>query len=298
MTAAYCPSCGHHQPEVLVCRGCSYPNEANSKFCQECGLSLGVVTTPHAVPTQSFELPFPPPGITVEFPFSTSGSFDFALDEARKLASFVQFGEGKKAVHRVTVEAHDINLLLPLIEQMKGWRRRTVYVDGQKTKWDSVFAFVWCFEAKNASYQPRKYCFGYEQEWEINIWGCIRANLPFRSGAQWLTWGRWLNNNGDWEFDKQRIRHELEKKLYSVRFCPALNFDLIEAVISAIPAIVNPTKNTDWQFIHGFYGDPRPAIKMISHRYGYAEEVYVVGVEPLGTNALRDITRRAGLNLD
>ena len=48
----------------------------------------------------------PPPGhgVTIEFPFSTSASFDFAVESARALPGFRQFGEAKKALYRVTLD--------------------------------------------------------------------------------------------------------------------------------------------------------------------------------------------------
>ncbi|MEO6398028.1 MAG: hypothetical protein ABIP13_06135 [Tepidiformaceae bacterium] len=45
--------------------------------------------------------------------------------------------------------------------------------------------------------------------------------MPFRAGAAWLTWGRWLSEDGDWQFERARILHELRRSLHRYRFCPS-----------------------------------------------------------------------------
>src|SRR5437879_112822 len=61
--------------------------------------------------------------------------------------------------------------------------------------------------------------------------GAAYKRLPFTENAEWFCWGRWLNQQGDWQFDKERIRHELEKALYAYRYCPALQPSLVEDVL-------------------------------------------------------------------
>lgn len=308
--AKFCSNCGTPQPDHLTCPNCKYPNEGNSKFCQECAHPLvenavpwssnapkSTSTTRKSVPQPEETPPIPTKGITIEFPYSTSQSFEFAVSEARNLPSFQQFGEDKKAIYRVNIDPAEIESLFDLIEHMKGWRKRFLYVDGEKVPWDSIFEFAYCYESKKASFKPQFYCFGFENEWELNAWGCVNARLPFRESADWFTWGRWLNNTGDWEFDKQRIRHELEKNLYSYRFCPALNFERIEAVISALPPVVNPTKDSKWKFVEAWQEDGRPALKSVK-RTEWGDEVSLfVGVEPNGPRVLEEIAKKVGFQL-
>lgn len=257
----FCPNCGYDLQKPIVCPTCQYSNESNSKFCQECGLDLRArpsakahsKKTASAAKTAVTEME-PPPGngITIEFPYSTSQSFDFALECAKRFPTFSQYGEDKKAVYRVTFDPSEMDSGLELIQHLKGWRRRTVYVDGEKLTWDSVFSFSWCYERKSASYKPELYCFGYENDYEFNIWGCVQARLPFIENSNWFCWGSWLNDKGDWQFDKERIRHELEKALYPYRFCPALKHGLVEDVLSAFPDIVNPLKDGNWKFVESW----------------------------------------------
>ena len=80
--------------------------------------------------------------------------------------------------------------------------------------------------------------------------------MPFRAGAAWLTWGRWLTEDGDWQFDRERILHELRRSLHRYRFCPLLEMPFVENVVSALPAVVNPKRDRDWRFVRGWDGGP------------------------------------------
>jgi hypothetical protein len=215
----FCPFCGVELGKPVSCPNCGRDTEPGTKFCPECGARLG--KTPgkrQQVKTAVIEVgPVPERGITIEFLHSTSASFDFALQAAQAFPSFKQYGDNRKATYRVTFPPDEIANALELVEHMKGWRRRAVYVDGEKVPWNSVFDFAWCFERKQSSFRPELYCFGYEDSYQINIWGCIQANMPFVEHANWFTWGQWLNKKGDWTFDKDRIRHELQKNLHKER---------------------------------------------------------------------------------
>ncbi len=302
----FCPYCGHDMQKPVVCPNCQYLNESNSKFCQECGAPLrGAApsrpqTRPRATDKQATTVEIEPPpndGITVEFPYSTAQTFDFAVEYAKRFPTFRQYGEDKKAIYRVTFDPRDMVSALGLVEHLKGWRRRTVYVDGEKVTWDSVFSFAWCYERKLASFKPELYCFGYENEYEFNVWGCIQAHLPFIEHAEWFCWGTWLNDRGDWRFDKERILHELQKALYPYRFCPALQPQLVEDALAALPDVVNPGKDKNWKFVERWGDDHLPGLVVTVNRFGVREKVVMKGVAPSGQGALKDLAKRMKFRL-
>ncbi len=100
----------------------------------------------------------------------------------------------------------------------------------------------------------------------------MRAGMAFTANSQWFTFGKWLNNSGDWQFDKERIRHELAKNLHEVRFCPALDLERVNEILSALPDIVNPTKNKNWKFIES-YSDETNALVVKSNNYGFEQTI-------------------------
>ncbi|MBE0681704.1 MAG: zinc ribbon domain-containing protein [Anaerolineales bacterium] len=296
----FCPHCGYDLKKPVVCSNCQYSNEGNSKFCQECGTPLYSTSntkaeTKNAEAEPEILVGMEPPsknGITIEFPFSTAQSFDFAVEAAKKFPTFKKFGQDKKALYRITIQPNEMETLAELLEHLKGWRKRTVYVNGEKVTWDSVFAFGWCHEKKKASFKPEFYCFGYENEYQLNAWGCIQANLSFTENAQWFCWGKWLSDKGDWKFDKERIFHELQKTLYQYRFCPALRPELIQDVLNALPDVVNPTKDKNWKFVERWGEENSPGLTVTVNRFGFNEKVVMKGVSPNGQGAIKEMAKR------
>jgi len=295
-TFNFCPICGNDLGRPIICSKCNYPNEPNSKFCQECGEPL--FSKLKAQPQQKKEkvnveiiIPEPPKvGITIEFPYSTAQSFDFAIREAKKFETFEQYGEDKKALYRINVFEDELYRTKDLLEHLKGWRKRTVYCNGEKAVWDDIFRFFWCYESKLTSYKPEYYCFGYENEYEFNIWGCLMAGMSFNEDSKWFTYGKWVNDTGDWEFNKERIKHELAKELHNYRYCPAINLTLIQEVLEALPRVVNPAKNKNWKFMETYGEDGTNTLMHKINEDGYERIVYYNGVCPKGKLFLKDIS--------
>lgn len=277
-----------------------YPNESNSKFSQECGTPLsGKVTTQRrtkakAADPQAGVLIEPPPstGITIEFQYSSDQSFKFAVKCAKKFHTFRQYGDDEKAIYRITLKANEMDFATELIDHLKGLQKRAVYVDGEKVTWESVFSFAWCYERRKSSLKPELYCFGYENGRDFNAWGCIKALLPFTENSKWFCWGSWLNDKGDWKFNKERIRHELQKRLYPHRFCPAYQPELVEDVLNALPDVVNPHKDKNWKFIMRWGDESTPGLVLTLNRFGIKEKVVMIGVCPSGEGFIKDLAKR------
>ena len=191
-------------------------------------------------------------------------------------------GEGKDARYRVSYASEDFVEAIPLVEQLKGWRKRAVYVDGEQLPWDAVFGFLWCYNRRLGSYEPERYCFGAEGEWQANLWGCIQAEMPFRAGAAWLTWGRWLTEDGDWQFDRERILHGLRRQLHRYRFWPLLEMPFVENVVSALPTVVKPKRDRGWTFVRGWAGGPERGLALRYRESNTVIRVNAVGVAPSG----------------
>lgn len=298
----FCPGCGKDLKRKGICLKCGHENTQDANFCQKCGSSLRQENKQPSISVESprFEMKesrIPSSGITLEFPYSSSQSFDYAVEEAQKHPTFCQFGEGKKAIYRVTFSQEEMEATAELAEKLKGWRNRVVYVDGSKTAWDSVFSYTWCFSKKKASYKPEFYCYGYENEWQYNIWGCINSQLFFRERDDWFCWGEFIDENGTWRFDKDRIRHELEKNLYPYRFCPAFNEGRAEEVLDAFPPEVNPKKDKNWKFEERWGDDAGPGLVVTVDRFGFKEKLTIKGVCPNGYGALRDVAKKLRFKL-
>lgn len=304
--AKYCGYCGAKQQEHLICPICEYRNEGNSKFCQECGYSItnaeveGLITpVVQTKDDKNREKEIIADGhdvITIEFVHSTSANFDFTLEEAKKFSTFEQNGEGKKARYKVKAKVTEIELLHPVVENLKGIRNKTVYLGETRIHWENIFAYKHCYEEKRQSYKPGLYCFGYENDWQYNFFGCIHSELYFTEYSKWWQWGRWLNRDGVWEFDISRIRHELQKNLFPYRFCPALNLRFVEAVLEVFPKTVNVFKDKEWTYIECWDDEKEGKISAkVKDRWGENRTIYILGAKPRNKNVLEKIVKEAKL---
>lgn len=152
-------------------------------------------------------------------------------------------------------------------------------------QWDSVFNYVWCFNQRNKSYKPDLYCFGYKNDYGISPWGCIQTRLFFNDFSDIFKYGKWLNTEGDWQFDKEEIIHHLERDFHDYRYCPAMNKDLIYSFIAAFPEVVNPNKDKNWKFDESFEEDD-DCLKVEFMSYGEKETLFMKGVTPKKVKAI------------
>jgi hypothetical protein len=234
----------------------------------------------------NIDLP-PSSGVTIEFRYSSSMSYEFAVQEASKFPTYKEFGSDKKKVHRVSVTIEELEIVANLIDLLKGFRNRSVFVDGIKTLWDNVFSFMGCLNRKRESFKPELYCFGYENAYSFNVFGCIHT------GTQLFCYGKWLNDEGDWEFDKERMRFELLKKLHQYKFCPALNLARIEDVLTALPNIVNPIKDKNWKFVEMYGSDSTSSgLSVKVEKYGMEMTITARGVELNGNGGVIEIDKK------
>ncbi len=238
-----------------------------------------------------------PTSVTIEFRFSTSPSYEFAVEAAKKFEGYQATGRDKKVVHQVTVPFEEIESLRSLLEYLKGFRNRAVLLDGVKTLWDSVFSFMGCLDRKRESFKPELYCFGDVSSDNLNIVGCIHAMVPFNSYAAWCCYGRWLNEDGDWEFDKERIRFEIRKHLHTYKLCPALDLSRIEDFLAALPNIVNPLRDKTWKFVEQYGAENASGFKFKTERYGIEMTATAKGAAPNGKDAVLEIGKKLKIKL-
>jgi RNA polymerase subunit RPABC4/transcription elongation factor Spt4 len=290
----FCPFCGVEIEKALACPGCGNTKIQGMKFCPECGSKLDqeslktgaeatVVDAKEAVPQQ---------GITIEFGYSSSQNYDFAVAEAKKFPVYMAFGNQKRIRHRVVIQPDEISQVTELVNYTQGWKTSRIYENGEPSTFQVVFGFGWCYQQRRSSFKPELYCFGYEREWDLNLWGCTQARMPFRESADWFSYGKWMSKDGDWQFDKERIHHELQTALYPYRFCPAIQLELVKEVLDAIPVVVNPKKSKDWEFVEDWSSsDLTSGLIITARRYGIEDKVIMKGVRPTKSGLLAIIKK-------
>lgn len=231
------------------CRACGAEAPVITRFCAECGAAVSKADSQKAV-SVSYEIPGS--GITIEFAESTAAGFADAVEIAKSASSNATCIKGKKPWYLTSWPTEDIEGAIKLVECLKGMRNRKVYIDGTESRWDEVFGFVWCAQARNTAYRTLEYCYGLDEK-RLNIWGCKQAGMDWAEWADWFSYGSFkkgglLKSQPIFIFDKNRIKHEIETNLFRCRYCPYLNFDLIQAVVDAFPDEATPSEKGPWLY--------------------------------------------------
>lgn len=225
--------------------------------------------------------------ITIEFGASASPTFPKALEAARRFPGFSEVGEGKAKMFSVEVEWEGWGHALDLVEHLKGWRNRWVYVDGERREWQEVMYFLNCFNTQRTSYQPERHCVEGQYKNDISPFGCIYSGLSL----VWPTSG-WLQAGTfdaelTFHFDKAAMRRILEENLFRVRFCPALLLDRALEVLQAFPPWASPRRDPRWQFdtYLASGAPPKKGVPVTVRQYGWLEKTEAYGVKPSSRHA-------------
>jgi hypothetical protein len=167
--------------------------------------------------------------------------------------------ERQKILHRVNCPPEDIDTVLTLIEHLKGWRNRRVYLNGEKLPWDSVFSFVKCYCERMSDSDKDRYCFRDIDGWSINVFGCRKIGLGLSRITEWSVWGQDVGG-GTWEYDKVKIRHVIEQQMQKYKLCPAFDWTQFETRFEKFPWRVEyagDPKWRRWKWSHGVGVCPR-----------------------------------------
>lgn len=287
-----------------ACPNCAAKAPREAKFCPACGSSLELSDKAAAV---AVEYTIPSDGIAIEFAESTASGFVDAVRKAKAAPENAECVKGKKTWYMAAWPKEQIAEAAKLVEDLKGMRNRKVWVDAKESRWDEVFGFTWCSEQRDSAYRPLEYCFGIDDK-RLNIWGCKNARMDWVTWSAWFSYGSFkkgglLKGGHVFVFDKQQIRHELETNLYRFRFCPHLNFRLVDAVLANLPDEVEVKPKGDWAYKRDYEESPG-AIKIkektVEDGYSYTNEYYTSGVAPrspaIGLEILKKAFGAAGVD--
>tara|TARA_R110002096_G_scaffold195568_1_gene378218 strand:- start:1910 stop:3193 length:1284 start_codon:yes stop_codon:yes gene_type:complete len=267
-----------------TCPSCSASAPVDAKFCPKCGGSLEQSDKEAAVPV-AYNIPSE--GIAIEFAESTASGFADAVTRAQGAPVSGTCVKGKKTWYLAAWPKEEIADAVVLVKDLKGMRNRKVWIDGRESRWDEVFGFTWCCEQRRSAYRPAEYCFGIDEK-RLNIWGCKNTRMEWAKWSDWFSYGSYkkggmLKNHNVFVFDKERIRHELETSLFQFRFCPYMNFNLIEAVLELFPDEAEIKPRGAWDYKEDYDESPgsiRVKEKVNDGGYTYTKEFYSSGVVP------------------
>lgn len=248
---------------MLVCDKCEGKIPDEAKFCPHCGDPVTSADKAETAVASSSEAI-----VEISFGYSASARFEQAVSICKNIPTHETSGEGKNEQHRVKLPISEIELLINLWEQVGSWKSARMLINGQPaTKSNLVYKGAGCFRSRLKAYNREQYCFG-EQEYEFNIWGCKRLEMPINEWAEWLQYGE-LDKQGVWHFDKARIQHELEVKIHENELCPILNNQRVLETLNRLPDTIDPKTDKYWNYrtsyeeVRGEYRDVAVGIKPV-----------------------------------
>jgi uncharacterized tellurite resistance protein B-like protein len=274
------------------CGKCDHELSTPAKFCPECGAAMDEAGPVKAA--KNVDIQVASDGITIAFAESSSASFSQILSTARSFSSFHEVDRGGKRWFGLSVGHGDVSQALELIALLSNLRNREVYVRGKSRDWRDVFGFASCAKDRSDSYRPVEYCFGLEDN-RVNPWGCKQIGLDWTAWSDLFTFGKFTSTSV-FEFDIDRIRHELENRAASVQLCPHLRPRFIAAVLESFPREATIKPKGEWRYRRTYDADPR-AIKVVvkerSDGFTYTDEFFAIGVEPADSSVLQSLMQSA-----
>jgi uncharacterized tellurite resistance protein B-like protein len=279
------------QEAMVACPKCGAQCQATAKFCPECGTPIQGQAQAQAT---KLEFDYPKSGAAIEFAETTAATFDGALKAAKTSPSYQEIERSKKRWFLAAWPTGTVADTLDLVANLKGVRNRKVYIEGTEYPWDEVFGFLWCGEQRQAAYKPAEYCFGVDEK-RPNLWGCKQLQMDWVQWADWFTYGKWESND-TFQFDKDRIAHEVETNSHRLRFCPHLRRSLLQAVFQLLPDRVRVSNREGWKYKENYEQIPN-SIKIVQKTtqdgFSSTNEFFTDGVVPIGFEVAKAILKRA-----
>jgi predicted RNA-binding Zn-ribbon protein involved in translation (DUF1610 family) len=282
---------------TIFCLQCNQSISARANFCPNCGKPL----IPSEKARPAFQ--FPETGYAIEFADSTATNFPTVLEKAKQSFRYETCVKGRTTWHLAVFNGDQFLLVMELAKSLDGNKKRKIYINGKEERWRDVFAFMFCTSIRKYSNNPKAYCFGVDDR-QINLWGCKQLSMGWNDWSDWFAYGSLQKSSEGtnlyvWTFDKEKILHELNSKLFTYRFCPHINTNLIQAILELLPNKVEVSPSTeDWRFRTG--AETVPGNVTIHEQHGergagvsWSATYSVFGVEPHGNQLARKILQEA-----
>jgi hypothetical protein len=268
----------------LTCERCGKPVEAEFRYCPWCGRAFQQASAAPSAPSPSRA----PDAVLVQFAPTDHPSAVPLRAAARKRPGFREAGVGGVTVYQAPFGGHELVELAELGALVERVPRKQVFLAGTEVPWTQVFGFLPCYLQRQMNENPESHCSGEESRGTFNLWGCVRADLPFSVEGQWCRWGSFDRGTTLFRFDVGRLREELERRTAEVRFCPALAPGLARSVLEVFPEAIDPHHDKDWTFVQARPGEPGMSV-VVRTGFSGKERITVLGVGPRGRGAARDI---------
>ena len=136
-----------------------------------------------------------------------------------------------------------------MLDYTSGWKTQNIEIDGKPIRSTMLRNGLWCYKEKVKTGKSLDYCRTNEWDGNINKFGC--KNFYFNEFKQnsWREYGYINTQSGEWIFNKDKIKKEIDRQFQQLRICPIFKPNKILKLFENIPYRVNPKKDTSWSFV-------------------------------------------------
>jgi len=217
-------------------------------ICDKCGISLplGAQLCPQcADPVTDADFVDSPgkralPKIEIEFNFSTSTSYERAVQFASKFPSYTTSKSGKEQSHYVAFQLVDVESAATLWDLVANWKSAQLLIVGQKSGKRQLNAgALGCYRERQKSNDPTGYCVE-AGDYDENFWDCFK--LKMGSTTIFSSWEETYcssNEDGHLTLNKKKIAEDLTRLAKEYQICPAFNPKKIKKTFSELPTEID-----------------------------------------------------------
>ncbi len=230
--------------------------------------------------------------IRIVFQASDNLASTKAKAAAKKFGTYNESTSGKVTNCEIKIQADNLWEAKELIYFLKYARSKFVYINDKLSDWGNTLTYNNCYFKREDSNTPEKYCYIDEFE-SINLWGCKNSRLVFGAESTIGKIGKWINKEGDWEFNKKSIKSILNNDLYPFRYCPSLRHNSIDIAINSLPDIVL-SNDPDWRKIP-YYGKKNQSTLELRDQNSFFPNTIesYLGVEPINNKIIFEIIKKS-----
>jgi hypothetical protein len=229
--------------------------------------------------------------VTIQFGRSPSASYPAAVALAQAAPTYGEVGDAKAVIHRATYWLADLPQARELLGMVSGWKSTAILLNDQPYPPRRVMPALNCYMERLRSYRPEKYCFGQDDanEYNDNELGGRHCRLDPSAWDGLKGYGKFTTGRV-FHVDKGMVLHEVSRNLEAYALCPALRMAEVLQRVSAIPDVIDPKNDPDWEYVTEWNDSGTREIKVAVRKKkrsaggGYVNKPgsleYVIKVEP------------------
>ncbi len=267
---AICPKC---QKSILKYKPCPWCNNEQDIKNNEPIIKIGNMFNKQIGDKKNEErneqtvFSYPDKGIVIEFAKSKNTVFYDALKIANLGAKVNKVSHDNKTWFMAYWPFINIFETLPLIEKLQSIREKKCIIDGIIMDWEHIYGFFWCYQNHKKSHNPDEYCLGIRQN-KLFLWGCIHCKLPWGQWNDWVDCG-YYSDKEKFIIEKKKILDIIQKNLRNFKYCPVVDFKLMQVITNALPEqinVINESSNKNSISPHNFL-EAINIIKKVAQQY-------------------------------